>query len=285
MPTARYPWSILAIAAISIVGNFYLGYYLLFGLAGDGVDVANKSGRVTVTSIWAPPAERAGLVVGDVVSEVNGQHIGTEVDWLAQRMNFEADNPVAIRVERAGQPIDLKITVHGRTWDDLDHAAKTSQIIFLANKFITLVIGLFVVFSRPKDLVSRIGGWVLVAMATVYEPFPIGLSASVRALPFVVAIAVMLVHVSAAIRTPLLAGFFCLFPKTLFTKRWIWTAFVAGPLLAGVYSLDLLARTVYDPSHLSRLAPRWVLTAFGLQSLVYLLIAVVVAPVNYWRRN
>ncbi len=114
--------------------------------------------------------------MGDVVSGVNGQHIGTEVDWLAQRMNFEADNPVAIRVERAGQPIDLKITVHGRTWDDLDHAAKTSQIIFLANKFITLVIGLFVVFSRPKDLVSRIGGWVSVAMATVYEPFPIGLS-------------------------------------------------------------------------------------------------------------
>jgi tRNA A-37 threonylcarbamoyl transferase component Bud32 len=283
MPTARYSWSILAIAAISIVGNFYLGYYLLFGLAGDGVDVADKSGQVTVTSIWAPPAERAGLVVGDVVSEVNGQRIGTEVDWLAQRMNFEADKPVAIRVERAGQPLDLKMTVHGRTWDDLDHAAKASQIIFLGNKFITLVIGLFVVFSRPKDVVSRIGGWVLVAMATVYEPFPYGLCASVRALPFVVALAVMLAHVSAAIRTPLLAGFFCLFPKTLFSKRWIWTVFVAGPLISTVYSLDLLARTVYDPGHLNGLAPKWALSAIGLQSLVYLVIAVVVIPVNYWR--
>lgn len=283
MSTARYPWQILAIAAISIVGNFYLGYYLLFGLAGDGVDVADKSGRATVTSIWAPPAERAGLLVGDVLSEVNGQRIGTEVDWLAQRMNFEPDKPIAIHVERAGKPVDLKMIVHGRTWDDFDRAAKTSQIIFLANKFITLIIGLFVVFSRPKDLVSRIGGWVLVAMATVYEPFPYGLSASVRALPFLVAIAVMLAHVSAAIRTPLLAGFFCLFPKTLFIKRWIWIAFVAGPVSATVYSLDLLARTVYDPQHLSSLAPRWVLSAFGLQSLVYLLVAVVVVPVNYWR--
>ena len=283
MSTARYSWQILAIAAISVVGNFYLGYYLLFGLAGDGVDVTDKSGRVIVTSLWAPPAERAGLVVGDVLSEVNGQHIGTEVDWLAQRMNFEANKAIPIRVQRAGQPVDLKMTVRGRIWDDFDRAAKTSQIIFLANKFITLVIGLFVVFSRPKDLVSRLGGWVLVAMATVYEPFPAGLSASVRALPFVVAIAVMLVHVSAAIRTPLLAGFFCLFPKTLFTKRWIWTVFVAGPVLATVYSLNLLAQTVYEPGHLSGLAPRWVLSAFGLQSLVYLVIAVVVVPVNYWR--
>ena len=283
MSTKKYPWQILAIAAISIVGNFYLGYYLLFGLAADGIDIADKAGRIMVTSISGPSAERSGLVAGDVLSEVNGQNIGTEVDWLAQRMNFESDEAIAIRVERARQAVDLKMMVHGRIWDELDRAARTSQIIFLANKLITLVIGLFVVFSRPKDLVSRIGGWVLVAMATVYEPFPDGLAASIRALPFVVAIPVMLVHVSAAIRTSLLAGFFCLFPKTLFTKRWIWTAFVAGPLFATMYSLYLLARTVYDPGHLSGLAPKWVLTAFGLQSLVYLLIAVVVVPVNYWR--
>jgi S1-C subfamily serine protease len=108
MSNARYPWRILAIAAISIVGNVYLGYYLLFGLAGDGVDVADKTGRVVVTFIGAAPAERAGLAVGDVLSEINGQRIGTEVDWLAQRMNFEPDKPIAIRVERAGQPVDLK---------------------------------------------------------------------------------------------------------------------------------------------------------------------------------
>jgi tRNA A-37 threonylcarbamoyl transferase component Bud32 len=283
MSNARYSWRILAIAAISIVGNFYLGYYLLFGLAGDGVDVSDKAGRVEVTSIWAPPAERAGLLVGDTLREVNGQHIGTEVDWLAQHMNFHPDKPIAIRVERAGQPVDLQMFIHGRVWDQLDRATKTSQIIFLANKFITLVIGLFVVFSRPKDLVARIGGWALVAMASVYEPFPGGMSASLRGLPSVLVIAVMLVYVSAAIRTALLAGFFCLFPKTLITKRWIWAAFVAVPLLATIYSLYLLGRTVYDPAHLNGLAPKWVLTGFAVQSLLYLVLALVVIPINFWR--
>jgi tRNA A-37 threonylcarbamoyl transferase component Bud32 len=284
MSSRRYPWQIVAVAAISIIGNFYLGYYLLFGLAEDGVAVSAASGRAVVTTVWADtPAERAGMVEGDVLVDVNGQRIGNVVDWLAQRMNFEADHPIAIRVERAGRPIDLKMVVHGRLWDQLNTATKTSQIIFLANKFFTLVIGLFVMFSRPKDLVSRLGGWVLVTMATVYEAFQWGMAASVRALPWLVAVVVMLVYVSAAIRTPLLAGFFCLFPKKLFTNRRIWTVFIAGPLLATIYSLYLFARTVYDPGHLSGLAPPWLLAAMGLQSLVYLVLALVMVPLNFWR--
>jgi len=284
MSSRRYPWQIVAVAAISIIGNFYLGYYLLFGLAEDGVAVSAASGRTVVSTVGADtPAERAGIVKGDVLVDVNGQRIGNVVDWLAQRMNFEADKPIAIRVERAGRPIDLKMVVHGRLWDELNTATKTSQIIFLVNKFFTLVVGLFVMFSRPKDLVSRLGGWVLVTMATVYEAFQWGMAASVRALPWLVAVAVMLVYVSAAIRTPLLAGFFCLFPKKLFTNPRIWTAFIAGPLLAMFYSLYLFARTVYDPGHLSGLAPPWLLAALGLQSLLYLMLALVMVPLNFWR--
>ena len=284
MTGRRYPWRVVAFATIAVFGNFYLAYYLLFGLASDGVDVRDASGRAIVTEVWADsPAARSGMKAGDLLVEVNGQRIGNVVDWLSERMNFEADKPIAVRVERAGQPIDLKMVVHGRVWDDYTGSSKSSQIIFLVNKFITLVIGLFVIISRPKDFVSRLGGWVLVSMATVYEAFQWGMAASIRALPVVVAIAVMLVYVSAAIRTPLLAGFFCLFPKRLFTNRWAWAVLVAGPLLGAGYSLYLLARTVYDPEHLSGLTKPWVLAILGLQSLVYLVLAVVVVLLNYWR--
>jgi hypothetical protein len=232
MTGRRYPWRVVVFATIAVFGNFYLAYYLLFGLASDGVDVRDGSGQALVTQVWPDsPAARSGMKTGDLLVEVNGQRIGNVVDWLSERMNFEADKPIAIRVERAGQPIDLQMVVHGRVWDDYTGSSKSSQIIFLVNKFVTLVIGLFVMFSRPKDFVSRLGGWVLVSMATVYEAFQWGMAASIRALPVVVAIAVMLVYVSAAIRTPLLAGFFCLFPKRLFTSRWAWAVLVAGPLL------------------------------------------------------
>jgi S1-C subfamily serine protease len=131
MTGRRYPWRIVAVAAIGVIGNFWLAYYLLFGLAADGVDVRDASGRAIVTEVWADsPAARSGMNAGDRLMEVNGQRIGNVVDWLSERMNFEANKPVAIRVERAGQPIDLKMVVSGRVWDDYTESQKSSQIIF-----------------------------------------------------------------------------------------------------------------------------------------------------------
>jgi S1-C subfamily serine protease len=118
MNSARYSWRVVAFAAISLIGNFYLGYYLLFGLAPDGVDLADKNGYVVVSDVGeATPGARGGLQTGDQVVSVNGQRIGTAVDWLAQRMNFVADQPTAIRVQRGEQSIDLSMVIHGRIWD------------------------------------------------------------------------------------------------------------------------------------------------------------------------
>src|SRR5260370_34742476 len=112
MTGRRYAGGIVAVAAIGVIGNFWLAYYLLFGLAADGVDVRETSGRAIVTEVWADsPAARSGMNAGDRLMEVNGQRIGNVVDWLFERMEFEANKTVAIRGGRAGQPIDLKIGV------------------------------------------------------------------------------------------------------------------------------------------------------------------------------
>lgn len=284
MVSAQYPWRTVVFAAISLIGNVYLAYYLLFGLAPEGMDLDEQSGRVVVTDVGHQTAAgRAGLQSGDQILTVNGQRTGTVVDWLAQRMNFVADQPTAIRVQRGGKTIDLTMVIHGRLWDEYSNSLRASTFIFLAYKLITLAIGLFVAFNRPRDFVSRLGGWVLVVMATVFEAFQWGLSASIRALPLLVAAPVMLVYVSAAFRTPVLAAFFCLYPKRLFANRWLWTGFWVGPLVATVYALYLLGRTVYDPGRLTGLAPPWVLGAFGLQSLAYLVAVLVALPLSYWK--
>ena len=274
----------MAIAAISLIGNVYLGYYLLFGLASDGVDIGERSGRVVVTDVDEQTAgARAGFQSGDQILSVNGQQIGTVVDWLAQRMNFQAGQPAAIRVQRGLKTLDLSLAIHGRIWDERNNTLRASNIIFLAYKLITLLIGLFVVFNRPRDFVSRLGGWLLVVMATVFEGFQWGLSAATRNLPLFLAVPVMLVYVSAAFRTPLLAAFFCLYPKRLFVNRWLWAGFWVGPIVATLYALYLFGRTVYDPDHLTALTPPWVLLVFGVQSLAYMAAVLVVLPLSYWK--
>jgi tRNA A-37 threonylcarbamoyl transferase component Bud32 len=280
----RYPWRIVALAAISLIGNVYLGYYLLFGLAADGIGLAEQAGRVVVTDVDEHTAgASAGLQPGDQILNVNGQQIVRVVDWFAQRMNFRADQPTPIRVQRGAKILDVALIVHGSIWDQRNTTQRASTIIFLVYKLITLLIGLFVVFNRPRDFESRLGGWVLVVMAAVFEAFQWGLSATTRNLPMVLAMPVMLVYVSAAFRTPLLAAFFCLYPKRLFANRWLWAGFWAGPIVATVYALYLFARTVYDPKHLTALTPPWVLVVFGVQSLVYLAAVLVVLPVSYWK--
>ena len=281
---SRYPWRIVAIAAISLIGNVYLGYYLLFGLASDGVDIGEQSGRVVIADVEENTAgARAGFQPGDQILSVNGQPIGTVVDWLAQRMNFQANQPVAIRVQRGLKTLYLTLALHGTLWGERNDTLRASNIIFLAYKLITLMIGLFVVFNRPRDFVSRLGGWVLVVMATVFEGFQWGLSAATRNLPLFLAVPVMLVYVSAAFRTPLLAAFFCLYPKRLFVNRWLWAAFWVGPIAATLYALYLFGLTIYNPDHLTGLTPPWVLLVVGVQSLAYLAAVLVVLPLSYWK--
>jgi len=114
MPSTSYPWRIVAVAVISVGGYVYLAYLALFGLSPGGLDVEDKSGHVVVSYLDRDaPAVRAGLVVGDSILAVDGQPIGNVVDWLAHRMNFVADRPIPIGVERDGRRLDLTMTLHG----------------------------------------------------------------------------------------------------------------------------------------------------------------------------
>ena len=284
MKSARYPWRIPICAAISVIGYGYLAYLSLFGLSPGGIEVENQSGHTIISRVDPQtPASAAGLAAGDRILAVNGQPVGNIVDWLAHRMNFSANQPIAIVAEHQEKRIDATMTLHGNIWQDLNPAERSTQLIFLSSKLITLLIGLFVVFRRPRDFTSRVGGWVLVTMATVFEAFQWGLASSVRSLPVFLQWPVMLTYVSAAFRTPLLFSFFCLFPKRLIQRIWIWVLVLAGPAIATFYALYLLAKTVYIPTHLASLAPPWVLIGFGLQSFVYLVAALFALPISYYR--
>jgi eukaryotic-like serine/threonine-protein kinase len=284
MFSPSHRWRVVVAAVISLIGCSYLAYFDFYGMSGAGVRIEDRSGHAVVDYVESDsPAARSGLEVGDRVVAVDGQPVVSIVDWLAHRMNFQSGKPIHISVERSGRRLDLTTTVSGGLWEGDNAQYRISEIIFVASKLITLLIGLFVVFSRPRDFVSRLGGWVLVTMSVVFQAFPWGLASALRSVPFIVQWPVMIAHVSAAFRTPLLFAFFCLFPRRLINDRRIWVVLLIGPFIATIYAFYLLARTVYQPEHLASLAPAWVLTAFGVQSVIYLVAALLVLPIGYWR--
>jgi hypothetical protein len=285
MPFARTSWWVALLAVASILGYIVLSYHALLGLYGAGLGVEDSAAGYVVVDEVDPgeAAARAGIALGDRLLAANGQPVATVVDWLALRMNFVAGRPVSLHLERNAQPLDLTMTIRGTVWSVLSPTARVTEIIFLLSKLITLLVGLLIIFNRPRDFVARLGGWFLVSMATVFEAFPYSLSSSLRALPFLITLPVMLVYVSAAIRTPLMFMFFALFPQRLVKKSWMWILLLACPAITTAYSLYLLARTVYDPAHVTSLVKPWVLPAFGAQSTVYMIAGMIILLVNYWR--
>lgn len=221
MPKARTSLWATALAVSSVLGYIIFSYHSMFGLYGPGLGVEDSAGYGVANEIDSGgAAEAAGIAVGDCLIAVNGQRLSNVVDWLALRMNFVPGRPAALHLERNGQPRDIAFVIDKTVWGTLTPTARLTEIIFLLSKLITLIVGLFIVFSRPRDFVGRLGGWFLFSMATVFEAFPHGLSSFFRSLPFFVAWPVMLVYVSAAIRTPLLFTFFALFPRNAIIDRY-----------------------------------------------------------------
>jgi carboxyl-terminal processing protease len=80
---------------------------------GLGIDVTMENGVLKVIApIDNMPAERAGVVAGDAITELDGQAIkGLSMDQAVDRMRGPAGSPITLTIDRkgSGHPIPLKI--------------------------------------------------------------------------------------------------------------------------------------------------------------------------------
>ena len=184
MVHGRIRFWVLVLAASSVIGYVVLSYLSLFGVRDPGLGVDDDRGYVVIDDVDRDgAAAAAGLTVGDHVLSANGQPVANLADWLALRTNFVADQAIPISVERNGRRLDLAMTLHGTEWSLLSPTSRATAVIFLSSKLITLVIGLLIIFSRPRDFVGVLGGWFLVTMGTVFVSSAYGFAATLRSLP------------------------------------------------------------------------------------------------------
>ena len=80
---------------------------------GVGVDIAIRDGVLKVTApIRGTPADRAGILSGDVITHVNGEPTqGMDLSQAIEKIRGPAYTPVRLRIVRKGQdaPIDMQI--------------------------------------------------------------------------------------------------------------------------------------------------------------------------------
>ena len=113
MSAPRAPWWMYLVAA-SYVAAVTLRFYQVFWgpPITSGFEARLTRGGLAVLSVHPNSAEaEAGLKVGDRVVAVNEQVIRNVRDWEAIRANIEVDRPQRWQISRAGERLELMVTV------------------------------------------------------------------------------------------------------------------------------------------------------------------------------
>ena len=76
---------------------------------------SDGKGAVLVTAVTGgSPAARAGVIVGDVILELDGHRLASPEDLLDLLQGDRVGRPVTLRILRGGAPIDVAVTVEER---------------------------------------------------------------------------------------------------------------------------------------------------------------------------
>ncbi len=81
------------------------------GYLGIRLDTT-EAGAIVVREVFAgSAAETAGIAVGDVITAVNGEDVGTVEDVVSRIAGLSLGDEVTLTIERAGDPVTIEVTL------------------------------------------------------------------------------------------------------------------------------------------------------------------------------
>jgi len=229
------------------------------------------------------PGQRAGLRSGDRLVAIDGRTVHNWFDVWGLGANFQVDRPVRLEIERGGKRLQVEVVLHAH-WRSLRGAPGEAIFlsVFWGAKLATLILAFLIGFSRPRDLVARLGAWLLAAVACTFYGVPYGMGATWRRLPTAPGLLVWVGLIGYMALGPLLFTFFAVFPRKLFRARWPWLLAWAPSVLLSPWMISFFRRIVYQPERAVG-NPDWLFPAFIAIGYAYIVAALVALALNYQR--
>ena len=286
MSPNRIPWWTWLVAAC-FIACFIVGFlYLPLKLPeSTGINPEFPDNRVASvapgSAAWA-----AGLRRGDRIVSVDGRDIQNVIQFGIALNNTTFDHPVPIVLLRGGEEVHLQLRLNRtlrESWGPKEHLGWWVEV---AVSLIQLLVGLAVLFKRPRDLTAMAAGIFLCSLGTG-NPFFVWPHAGVlwRSMPLVVQLLVFPVLTLGVNGFPgaTMLLFSLSFPKPLLDRRWAWILLVVltTPLVGLTAAIDyfMLFTSKGPPGPF----PDWLSGITAGAFLLGFLTSVVVLAVNYFR--
>jgi serine/threonine-protein kinase len=286
MPSARIPWWIWLVAA-SYIACFLVGFvYLPFKLP-ESTGVNFDFGRNRVASVTpGSPGAAAGLKQDDRIVAVDGRVVQNLIDAGTTLANSTFDHPVSVVVLRGGREVHLQLILHRTLMQGFSMKEYLGWWVETGVSLIQLLLGLLVLFKRPRDLTAVAAGIFLCALGTG-NPLFLSPNAGVlwRNLPLAIQWLIFPAVILGVNGLPIVPTllFSLSFPRPLLHRPWAWMMLVAlpAPLLGFVTTASYIA--LFAPQHAMGAFPGWLGAITGLSAMSAFLAPIMILTVNYFR--
>ncbi len=284
MPRRTVPWWIYPCAASFLAYFGLLVFCDVVRPLPEGLQVLHAPGvpGLAVKSVKEQSAGwQAGIRAGDAIVRADGHRLASRMDWEGIQVTLRLDRSLFLDTVRDGVPrrVEWKMARAGVSYFTRREGAEL--LLTRLVQFVSLLVGLLVVFRRPFDLGARLGGWMLATMGVLCISFPYRLATVWGSLPRLAGLPLWVPFCSSFALPALLLSFFLVFPRPLLRSRLAWAAIWLPAVLVVSSHVAYFGSTIYVPD-----AERHVVSWFDGRWPVWIayLIAAAAAAIAAYRR-
>jgi len=286
MSSSRIPWWIWLMAA-SFIACFVVGFlYLPLKLPeASGINPTFPGNRVASVNPGSP-GDLAGFKKDDRIINVDGRVVQDIVQLGSALGNTMFDHPVPFVVLRGGKEVHLQLVLRQTLVGGWSSKEAVGWWVEIGVSLIQLLVGLIVLFKKPRDLTAIAAGIFLCSLGTG-TPLFVSPQAGVvwRTLPLAIQwliFPVVMLAVTGFPGAPLL-WFSLSFPKPLLDRRWAWIVLVglSAPMLGLTATIDYIV--LFAPERAVSAFPVWLGAIIAVDFLVAFLASVTILALNYFR--